>query len=342
MKRHLNTLFVMTQGAYLHKDNDNIVVSIEREERMRLPVHTIGSVVCFGNVLCSPFLLGHCAENRVAVAFLTEQGRFLARVEGTTKGNVLLRRRQYRIADDERASVDISRGIVQAKVANAAGQLKRFLRDHPEEAHADVRDALKTIRIVSAKVELIESLDAIRGYEGEAARAYFGAFGHLIVQNREAFAFRSRTRRPPMDRVNALLSFVYTIVLHDVQSALETVGLDPAVGYLHRDRPGRPGLALDLMEEFRPWLADRTVLNLINRSQLVPSAFETKESGAVLLNEDGRKAVLSTYQNRKQEEVTHPYLNEKVTIGTLFFVQALLFARFLRGDIDAYPAYIPR
>lgn len=342
MKRHLNTLFVMTQGAYVHRDNDNVVVSIEREERMRLPIHTLGSIVCFGNIMCSPFLLGHCADNRVSVAFLTENGRFLARVEGSTKGNVLLRREQYRQADDDRRTASIAGQIVLAKVANAANQIRRFVRDHSPEGDSEMEHALKTLRTVAAKIEQIDDVDMIRGYEGEAAKAYFGVFDRFIVGDRNAFRFEKRSRRPPMDRVNALLSFLYTIVLHDVQSALETVGLDPAVGYLHRDRPGRPGLALDIMEEFRPWLADRVALNLINRNQLTASDFDVVESGAVMLNDNGRKTLLTTYQNRKQEEVTHPYLDEKVTVGTLFFVQALLFARFIRGDIDAYPAYIPK
>lgn len=342
MKRHLNTLFVMTQGAYVHKDNDNVVVAIERQERMRLPIHTLGSIVCFGNVLCSPYLLGHCAENRVSVAFLTETGRFLARVEGNTKGNVLLRRRQYRLADDKIASANIARQIVQAKIANCSTQLKRFGRDHAPKGEPQMESAIKTMGIILRKLEMVDDLDAIRGYEGEAARTYFSVFDRRIVRNRETFQFEARSRRPPLDAVNALISFLYTIVLHDIQSALETVGLDPAVGYLHRDRPGRPGLALDLMEEFRPWLADRVALNLINRTQLTARHFENMETGAVLMNEDGRKILLTEYQNRKQEEVRHPFLDEQVTIGTLFFIQALLFARFLRGDIDAYPAYIPR
>ena len=205
-----------------------------------------------------------------------------------------------------------------------------------------MESAIKTMGIILRKLDVVDDLNAIRGYEGEAARAYFSVFDRRIVRNRDTFQFEGRSRRPPLDSANALLSFLYTIVLHDIQSALETVGLDPAVGYLHRDRPGRPGLALDLMEEFRPWLADRVALNLINRTQLTGRHFEKMETGAVLLTEEGRKILLTEYQNRKQEEVTHPFLDERVTIGTLFFTQALLFARFLRGDMDAYPAYIPR
>jgi CRISPR-associated protein Cas1 len=342
MKRHLNTLFVMTQGAYVHKDNDNVVVSVERQERMRLPIHTLGSIVCFGNIMCSPYLLGHCAENRVSVAFLTERGRFLARVEGSTKGNVLLRRRQYRMADQETMVGDIARQIVAGKIANTAAQVKRFQRERHPEGHVEAERTVKTFRTVLKKIENVSDPDMLRGYEGEAAKAYFSILDDMILRNKDSFHFTVRSRRPPLDRVNALLSFMYTIVLHDVQSGLETVGLDPAVGFLHRDRPGRPGLALDLMEEFRPWLADRVVLGLINHDQIKPNDFDEDESGAVLLNEDGRKILLTAYQNRKQEEVRHPYLDERVTIGTLFFIQPLLFARYVRGELDAYPVYIPR
>lgn len=342
MKRHLNTLFVMTQGAYVHKDNDNVVVSVERQERMRLPIHTLGSIVCFGNIMCSPYLLGHCAENRVSVAFLTERGRFLARVEGSTKGNVLLRRRQYRMADQESVVGEIVRQMVAGKIANSAAQVKRFQREHHPEGHPVAERTVKTFRTVLKKIDNVSDPDMLRGYEGEAAKAYFSIFDDMILRNKDSFRFAGRSRRPPLDRVNALLSFMYTIVLHDVQSGLETVGLDPAVGFLHRDRPGRPGLALDLMEEFRPWLADRVVLGLINHDQIRPKDFDEHESGAVLLNEDGRKTLLTAYQNRKQEEVRHPFLDERVTIGTLFFIQALLFARYVRVELDAYPVYIPR
>lgn len=342
MKRHLNTLFVMTQGAYVHKDNDNVVVSIDHEERLRLPIHTLGSVVCFGNVLCSPYLLGHCAENRVAVAFLTEHGRFLARVDGSTRGNVLLRRQQYRLSDDAAATTSIARWIVEGKIANTLGQLRRFAREHRSEPHPEVEAAIRTLQTIGTTIKTVGETDTLRGYEGEAARAYFGVFDVLVTHKCDTFGFAGRSRRPPLDPTNALLSFLYTIVLHDVQSALETVGLDHAVGYLHRDRPGRPGLALDLMEEFRPWLADRIALTLINREQLREQDFDRHENGAVMLNENGRKTVLETYQNRKQEEIMHPFLDEKVTIGMLFFVQALLFARFVRGDLDAYPPFMPR
>jgi CRISPR-associated protein Cas1 len=342
MKRHLNTLFVTTQGAYLHRDNDNIVVSVDREERLRLPVHNLGSIICFGRVLCTPSLLGHCAENGVAVSFLSEHGRFLARVDGPAHGNVLVRRRQYRMSDDQACTTEIARWIVSAKLTNARSQLVRQIRERALPQDSQVGVASRRLRVILKSVSSAGDVDAIRGHEGEAARVYFSCFDSLIRSEDPRFRFESRSRRPPLNRVNALLSFIYTILLHDVQSATDAVGLDPAVGYLHRDRPGRPGLALDLMEEFRPWLADRLAAALINRNQISADDFETVESGAVMLDESGRKTLLTAYQNRKQEETYHPFLDEKVTIGSLFFVQALLLARFVRGEIDAYPPFMPR
>ena len=341
MKRHLNTLFVMTQGAYVHKDNDNIVVSINREERLRLPIHTLGSVVCFGNVLCSPFLLGHCAENKVSVSFLTEHGKFLARVTGETDGNVLVRREQYRRADDPLSSAQIARWIVIAKVMNCRAVLLRWLRDHGDKSDGErVREAIRRLDSALQRIESAEDLDVVRGIEGEAAATYFGVFDELIVHQKEEFRFAGRSRRPPLDPVNALLSFVYTLVLHDVRSALETVGIDPEVGFLHRDRPGRPGLVLDLMEELRPWLADRLVLSLINRKQIGASGFQQMGTGAVLMDDETRKAVILAYQKRKQEELQHAFIQEKVSIGLIPMVQGLLFGRYIRNEIDAYPPFL--
>lgn len=332
----------MTQGAYVHKDHESIVVSVDREERLRVPIHNIGSLVCFGNVLCSPFLLGHCAENRVGVSFLTEHGRFLARIAGNTQGNVLLRREQYRRADDVGARTAIARWIVMGKIANTRRSLRRFVNEHHPDGFEPLEGAADTLGRILKKVEQTNNLEVIRGHEGEASRAYFAVFNHLIRNGDQAFAFTGRNRRPPLDRMNALLSFVYTILLHDIRSALEAVGLDPQVGYLHLDHPGRPGLALDLMEEFRSWPADRLCLALVNRSQIQPHHFEIKPSGAVLLNEAGRKTVLQAYQERKQQETRHPYLNEKMSVGIVFFAQGLLLARYLRGDIDAYPPFLMR
>ncbi len=341
MKRHLNTLFVTTQGAYLAKEGETVVVRIEREVRLRLPIHTIGGIVCFGNITCSPFLMGFCAERNVAISFLTEYGRFLARVQGPVSGNVLLRREQYRRADDMDVSAKISRSVLTGKLANCRAVLQRALRDHSSKLNAgEVSQASKKIHHSLEHLQSDLPLNVLRGIEGEAAHTYFSVFDHLIVAQKEAFIFRARNRRPPLDRVNCLLSFLYTLVLHDVRSALESVGLDSAVGFLHRDRPGRPGLALDMMEEFRPFLADRLTLSLINLNQVQKKGFTEMASGAVLMDDETRKTVLVAYQKRKQDEIFHPYIEEKVTIGLLFHLQALLLARCLRGDLDGYPAFI--
>lgn len=341
MKKHLNTLFVTTQGAYLTKDGETVVVKVEKEIRLRVPIHTIGGIVCFGNIMCSPFLMGFCAERDVAISFLTEHGRFLARVQGPVSGNVLLRREQYRRADDMNASAEMARAVLTGKLANCRTVLGRALRDHSDKLNADeVREASQRINSSLQRLQSDLPLNVLRGFEGEAAHTYFSVFDHLITSQKEDFIFRERNRRPPLDNVNCLLSFLYTLVLHDVRSALESVGLDPAVGFLHRDRPGRPGLALDMMEEFRPFLADRLTLSLINLNQIQTKGFKKMESGAVLMDDETRKAVLVAYQKRKQNEIMHPFLEEKVPIGLLFHMQALLLARCLRGDLDGYPTFI--
>jgi CRISPR-associated protein Cas1 len=341
MKKHLNTLFVTTQGAYLAKEGETIVVKIEKEVRLRLPVHTIGGVVCFGNVACSPFLMGFCAENGVGVSFLTEHGRFLARVQGPVSGNVLLRREQYRRADDPAASAEVARAVLTGKIANSRTVLQRALRDHADKMAAEeVAFAAKRLGNCLELLNREQPLDSLRGCEGDAAHIYFSVFDHLIVSQKDTFTFEERNRRPPLDNVNALLSFIYTLLVHDIRSALETVGLDPAVGFLHRDRPGRPSLALDLMEEFRPFLADRLALSLINLRQVQAKGFQTSDSGAVLMTDETRKTLLVAYQERKQEEILHPFLDERVTIGMLFHTQALLMARYLRGDLDGYLPFI--
>lgn len=341
MKKHLNTLFVTTQGAYLAKEGETVVVKVEQEARLRIPVHTIGGIVCFGTVSLSPFLMGFCAENNVGISFLSEQGRFLARVQGPVSGNVLLRREQYRRADDMKFSAEMAKAVVAGKIANCRTVLQRALRDHTQKMDANQVD--HTVKRFNHHLNLLnqeQPLDVVRGIEGDAAHSYFSVFDQLIIAQKDAFSFQERNRRPPLDNVNCLLSFLYTLLVHDIRSALETVGLDPAVGFLHRDRPGRPGLALDLMEEFRPFLADRLALSLINLRQVQAKGFKKSDTGAVLMNEDTRKTVLVAYQERKQEEIVHPFLEEKVTIGLLFHVQALLLARYLRGDLDGYPPFI--
>lgn len=341
MKRHQNTLFVTTQGAYLAKEREAVLVRVEEETRLRVPIHTLGGIVCFGQVGFSPFLLGLCGQRGVHVSFLTERGRFLARMTGPTTGNVLLRREQYRRADDPDAAATLARPMVVAKVANCRTVVLRELRDRPEgPGRSELRSAAQ--RLIHALDELTsqQPLDTVRGLEGGAARTYFAVFDHLIAQQKDAFSFRERNRRPPLDNVNALLSFLYTLLRHDVESALEAVGLDPGVGFLHRDRPGRPGLALDLMEELRPYLADRLALSLINLKQVRPQGFRQSESGGVEMDDETRKGVITAYQKRKQDEIVHPFLKEKTTVGLIPHLQALLLARHLRGDLDGYPPFI--
>ncbi|HOO02372.1 MAG TPA: type I-C CRISPR-associated endonuclease Cas1c [Rectinema sp.] len=343
MRKLLNTLYVTSQGSYIHKEGETIIVEREQQKVLQLPVHTLGGIVCFGNVLCSPFLLGFCAEHDISISFLTEYGSFLASVRGPVSGNVLLRREQYRIADNSEKSAKIAANIVTGKLMNSRLVMNRAIRDHGDKIDiATIRRASSSIYRLIEELALAVDLDEIRGIEGMAASEYFAVFNQLIVDQKEDFVFNERNRRPPLDPVNALLSFIYTLLVHDVRSALETVGLDPTVGFLHRDRPGRPGLALDLMEEFRPVIADRLVLSLINRRQVAPNGFKKAESGAVVMDDSTRKTVLVEYQNRKQDEIFHPYIEEKIPLGLLFFVQANLMARFIRGDIDGYPPFFWR
>lgn len=343
MKHHLNTLFVSTQGAYLACEGEAILVRVEQETRLRLPIHMLGGVVCFGRVSCSPAMMGLCCERGVTISFMTEYGRFLARVEGPVSGNVLLRRAQYRYTEDCEKSAQLARAMVTAKIANCRTALLRSVRDHPDAEGADkIRLAAEQLAQALDRLRAALPLDTVRGVEGDSAREYFQVFDHLIVAQKEDFFFRSRTRRPPLDNVNSLLSFVYTLLTHDARSALETVGLDPAVGSLHRDRPGRPGLALDLVEEFRPVLADRLVLSLINKRQVQANGFRKSETGAILMDDETRKILLTAYQERKQETITHPFLGEETTLGMLVHLQARLLSRFLRGDLDAYPPFIWR
>ena len=343
MKQLLNTLFVTTQGSYLSQKGDTVLVRLENEEKLRVPIHTLGGIVCFGQVSCSPFLMGLCGEKNVTLSFLTENGRFLARVHGPVRGNVLLRREQYRQADDLHSSAKVAKSIVTAKIANCRNVLLRATRDRPDnENNSQLTRASSLLRNLLDELDRELSLELIRGKEGEAAKIYFDVFDHLITANKDNFYLKDRNRRPPLDNTNALLSFLYTILVHDIESALETVGLDPAVGFLHRDRPGRASLALDLMEEFRSYFADRLALSLINRQQIKPEGFRKTETGAVLMDDETRKIVLVAWQKRKQEEISHPFLDEKVQIGLLPYIQALLLARFLRGDLKGYPPFFAK
>ena len=343
MKRMLNTLFVMTQNAYLKKEGETVVVRVGRETKLRVPIITISSIVCFGDVLMSPALMGFCVKSGVTISYMSFYGRFLARIQGPVAGNVLLRKEQYRVSDDRERSAAIARTMIAAKIANCRTVLLRALRDHAGKIREE--ETGRAASLLKKNLDLVldeKDLEKIRGLEGDSAKIYFSVFNDLIVTQKADFPFIDRNRRPPLDRVNALLSFVYTMLYHDMRSALETTGLDPAVGFLHRDRPGRMSLALDLMEEMRPFFADRLVLSLINLKQVERNGFTASESGAVLMDETCRKTVVAAYQKRKQEAVTHPYVGEDMHIGILFQTQAILLARFLRGDIDGYPAFIWR
>lgn len=341
MKKLLNTVYVTTEGASLRKDGENLVVEVEGVERGRIPLHMLASAVIFGGIHVSPALMQACAAAGITLVLLDRIGRFQARIEGPVTGNVLLRRAQYRASDMPN---EIVRSIVLGKVSNQRAVLMRSLRDYGAEmsdtARAGLTAATERMAHILRRVSLgADSLDILRGAEGEAAALYFGVFNHLIRSPDAEFRFIGRSRRPPLDPTNALLSFLYTLLTHDCRSAAESVGLDPAVGFLHRDRPGRPGLALDLMEELRPVLADRLVLSLINRRQLRARDFETQDSGAVFLTDEARKTVLTAWQERKKQERRHPFLEETAPMGLVPYLQAQLLARHLRGDLDAYPPW---
>ncbi len=344
MKKLLNTLYVTSEGAWLNKDGQNVVVRIDGAERGRAPAHLLGQIICFGQVGVSPPLMLFCAEEGISIAFLNPYGRFLARVEGPQSGNVLLRRAQHAATLDEPAALPVARAIVAAKIANQRGVLRRALRDYGAGMDEAARHALERVQTRlghAAKQALhVLDMDGLRGLEGDAANLYFGVFQHLI--RAPGFAFADRNRRPPRDPVNALLSFLYVLLAQDCRAAAETHGLDPQMGFLHRDRPGRMSLALDLMEEFRAPLADRLCLSLINRRQLQPKDFQDQDTGGIFLRDDARKTVLEAWQERKRATLRHAFLDEAVPLGLMPQLQAQLLARYLRGDLDGYPSYFWR
>lgn len=342
MRRQMNTLYATTDGAWLHKDGANVVIEVEREVRGRLPVHMLESIICIGRIAVSPQLLGFCSEQGISICYLTAQGRFLARVEGPVSGNVLLRREQYRRSDDPASNAAIIRHLLAGKIHNQRAVLARGWRDHGDKLTNPTafRHVLHRLKRIAQRLLVEDDTNLLRGLEGEAAQAYFSVFDQLIRADSALLRFSGRNRRPPRDAFNALLSFLYILLTHDCRSALETVGLDPQVGFLHRDRPGRPSLALDLAEEFRPLLGERLALSLINRKQLTERDFRRFDNGAVLLKDDSRKTVLVAYQERKREQLQHAFLGEKVDIGLLPYLQAQLLARHLRGDLEAYPPFL--
>lgn len=341
MRKILNTLYVTAPDSYLSLDGENVVVLIEDKERIRIPLHNLEGIVTFGYTGASPAFMGQCAKRNIAMTFLTQNGRFQARVVGESKGNVVLRREQYRIADSEDRKLEIARNCIIGKIYNARSVINRAIRDHAE------RIDIEKFQMVSEQLKnglsLIQkaaSLDELRGHEGEAASRYFSVMSGLILQQKDTFYFHTRNKRPPLDNVNAMLSFVYTLLAHDVAAALETVGLDAYVGFLHTDRPGRISLALDMMEELRSIFADRFVISLINKKVINGNGFEKQENGAVTMKDDTRKEILRCWQERKQEKIKHPFLDESIEWGLVPYVQAMLLARFIRGDLDGYPPFL--
>ena len=339
MKQLLNTLYVMTQGSYLSLDHDTLKVEVDGNKN-QMPLHHIGSIVCFGNVMMTPFLVHRCADDGRGIVLLDRNGRFKARMVGRTRGNVLLRQQQYDIMKDEQRTLSIARNIVAGKLKNSRNLLMRAAREaHDADSEKHLRESAATVGDSLFHLEKA-GLDEVRGLEGEAAHAYFGAFSHMTLKDPQNFTMDGRNRRPPLDPMNALLSYLYSMLLHDCISALEGVGLDPQVGFLHAIRPGRPSLGLDLMEEFRSIIADKLALTLVNRGQLTYKDFVYMEGAAVYLDDSGRKTVAVAYQKRKQEEVSHPLFEEKMPVGLLPHVQARLLARHIRGDLEGYPPFI--
>jgi CRISPR-associated protein Cas1 len=344
MKTHLNTLFVTLEGAYLRKDGEAVEVRHDGQTRLRVPLHNLDGIVCFGyDTVASATLMAGCAEAGVSLSFHSPYGKFLACSNGFTPGNILLRREQYRRADSDDASLDIARNIVAAKIANSRNILQRASRDHGDKDATRAFELSQAVDFLDRRIGFASrtvSLEALRGVEGDSASAYFAVFPRLLTNHDPSITFEGRSRRPPRDSANALLSFLYSLLMHDCRSALESCGLDPQCGFLHRDRPGRPSLALDLMEEFRAFLADRIALSLFNRRQIQSSDFRAEDAGGVFLKDDARKIVLTAWQERKSDEVTHPFLNEKMTVGLLPHIQARLLARHIRSDLDAYPPFL--
>ena len=341
MKKLCNTLYITTPDRYLSLDGENVVISADRQEIARVPLHNLERIMAFGCAGASPALMGKCVSESRELVFMSRSGHFLARAEGEVNGNVLLRRTQYRIADDPMQRLNIAKNMIAAKLYNSRWTLERTMRDHAmridmenfSEKSAYLQNA------ISAAMNASDA-DSLRGIEGEAASVYFSVLDDMILQQKQEFHFDGRNRRPPLDRVNAMLSFAYSLCTGMCTSALEAVGLDPYVGFLHTDRPGRRSLALDLVEEFRSLMCDRFVLTIINKRIIEPSHFDIREDGAVLLNDAGRKAFLTAWQKRKDDELRHPFLEEKLQWGMLPYAQALLLARFLRGDLDTYPPFL--
>jgi CRISPR-associated protein Cas1 len=341
MKQLLNTLYVTTPDTYLSLDGENVVINQDKEVLGRVPLHNLSGIVCFGYRGASPALMGACAERDIGLCFLTQHGRFLARIEGAVHGNVLLRTTQYEWSKEQDKYLSIAKMFLVGKIHNARWCLERAKRDHSMRIDVELIDGVvRQMKDAITLIQVADSREKLMGIEGEAAQAYFRAFPQLILRNEDDFAFNGRNRRPPLDPVNAMLSFAYTLLGNEIAGALETVGLDPAVGFLHTLRPGRKSLSLDMLEELRAPFADRFVLSLINLGKVTGKDFEQKENGAFYLKDEARKDFLSAWQKKKQETLQHPYLKEKISWGMVPYAQAMLLARYIRGDIDAYPPFL--
>lgn len=338
MRKLLNTLYVTTPEAYLSKDGQNIVVSVHQEEIFRIPAINIEGIVTFGYMGASPGVMKLCSDCNISLTFLSPHGRFISRIQGTTKGNVLLRKKQYQLSDDESWSLHIAQLMIAGKIQNYRNILRRYIRDYGE--NEEINKAVQTLEQAKRNALTAPNKTILIGHEGIASNAYFDVFPTLILNQKEAFPFHGRSRRPPKDAVNAMLSFAYTLIANDLTAALETIGLDPYVGFLHTLRPGRTSLALDMMEELRAYLGDRFVLSLINKKQITSKEFLFQGDNGVVLSDKGKKTFLAAWQNKKRETITHPYLNEKIEIGLLPYAQAMLLARYIRQDIDNYPVFI--
>lgn len=340
MRKLLNTLYITTPEAYLSKDGLNIVVSVDKEERFRIPIMNVEGIVTFGYMGASPGLMKLCMDNNVSLSFMTQHGHFICRIQGATRGNVLLRKKQYSLSEDENIALHLAKLFISGKVFNTRNILQRFIRDNG--TNEEIESVIKQLDWRKKRIIQAENMDILRGEEGHAANTYFDVFDHLILHQKEDFTFHGRNRRPPKDEVNAMLSFVYTLIANDVAAALESVGLDPYIGFMHTVRPGRTSLALDMMEELRAYLGDRLVLSMINRKQVTKKDFIRQGDDSFVMTDDCRKELLTTWQKRKKEIIEHPFLKEKIPIGLLPYAQAMLLARFLREDLDDYPVFLMR
>lgn len=341
MRKLLNSLYITSPNSYLSLDGENIVVLLEEDEKFRMPFVNIEHIICFGYMGASPALMGKCADNNISLSFLKPNGEFLARIVGKTKGNVLLRKEQYRKSDNEKFCLDFAKNIMSAKLFNSRTTLQRTIRDHSEKVNCvEFKNTISFLADSIEKVYEFSDFDQLRGFEGINARRYFSIFSEMIICQKDDFQMSLRSKRPPLDYLNCMLSYLYTILSFEVRSALETIGLDPYVGFIHTLRPGRASLALDIMEEMRAYMVDRPVISMINLNYITKKDFYIKEGGGVLMTDEGRKKILKYWQDRKKEIITHPFLNEKIEIGLIPYVQSQLLSKFIRGDLPEYYPFL--